>query len=225
MKICFSLYGTEDKYYIGAEKNIVQIQDMLPDWTPVIFVHNKKTNLDRTVKLEAMGASIIDVSDITIGGMDSMHSPMFWRFIPFTEDAPAISRDLDSRFSHREVRYINDWLESKDSLFIIRDHPWHSQVPGGLIGMKNVGSKFSSHMEDFVSKNNAGAYNADQEFLSSFKSLIKNITSFYCGFDDKTNYIPRDDKDFFIGMQVDEFDKPLSPSATVALDFLKELNL
>ena len=225
MKICFSLYGTEDKYYIGAEKNIIQIQDMLPDWTPVIFVHNKKTNFDRVAKLEAMGASIIDVSDITIGGMDSMCSPMFWRFIPFTEDAPAISRDLDSRFSYREVQYINNWLNSKDHLFIIRDHPWHSPVPGGLIGMKNVGSKFSSHMEDFVSKNNAGAYNADQEFLNSFRSSIKNITAFYCGFDDQTNYIARDDKDFFIGMQVDEFDKPLSPSATLALDFLKELNL
>ena len=60
--------------------------------------------------------------------------------------------------------------------------------------------------------------------LSKIRYLNKeNI--FYCGYDDHLNYIPRDDKNFFIGMQIDENDKPLVPSAIQALNYLKDLNL
>lgn len=48
---------------------------------------------------------------------------------------------------------------------------------------------------------------------------------FYCGFNESENYIPRDNKNFFIGMQIDENDNPLEPSAIVALKFLSEMNL
>jgi hypothetical protein len=48
---------------------------------------------------------------------------------------------------------------------------------------------------------------------------------FYCGYDSEENYIHRDNKDFFIGMQIDENDKPLVPSAIQALNYLKDLNL
>ena len=48
---------------------------------------------------------------------------------------------------------------------------------------------------------------------------------FYCGYDRIETYIPRDNKDFFIGMQIDEFDNPTVPSAVKSIEYLNELNL
>ena len=48
---------------------------------------------------------------------------------------------------------------------------------------------------------------------------------FYCGYDSEENYIPRDDKTFFIGMQLDEEDKPTVPSGVQCLNYLNEINL
>ena len=53
---------------------------------------------------------------------------------------------------------------------------------------------------------------------------IDKINIFYCGLDRVDTYIPRNDKNFFIGMQIDENDNPLKPNAEVALSFLAELN-
>jgi hypothetical protein len=57
---------------------------------------------------------------------------------------------------------------------------------------------------------------------------MKDITSEnveYCGFDRPETYIPRINKEFFIGMQLDENDNPTVPSGETCLKFLKELNL
>jgi hypothetical protein len=68
-------------------------------------------------------------------------------------------------------------------------------------------------------------WGADQEILRIYMEQINEENVFYCGYNDRTNYIPRDNKDFFIGMQIDENDKPLIPGATQALNYLKDLNL
>ena len=75
----------------------------------------------------------------------SNQSAYFWRFLSFFEDTPSIVRDLDSRFSLREVNYINNWVTSGRDYFIIRDHPWHSPVPSGLFGIKRKIDFFEIH--------------------------------------------------------------------------------
>jgi hypothetical protein len=37
--VSFSLFGTEPKYYVGAEKNITEIKQLLPDWEVRIYYH------------------------------------------------------------------------------------------------------------------------------------------------------------------------------------------
>ena len=57
---------------------------------------------------------------------------------------------------------------------------------------------------------------------------MKNIDKsnlLYFGFDKPETYIPRNNKEFFIGMQLDENDEPTKPSGVQCLEFLKELNL
>lgn len=49
------------------------------------------------------------------------------------------ARDLDSRFSVREVQSVKDWQGSGKSLHVMRDHPQHNAViMGGLFGMEKT---------------------------------------------------------------------------------------
>lgn len=45
-------------------------------------------------------------------------------------------RDLDSRFSPRELMAVNEWLRSDFGFHAMRDHPEHTtEVLGGMFGM------------------------------------------------------------------------------------------
>jgi hypothetical protein len=222
--ISFTLFGNNLKYYVGAEKNIEINKKLLPDWTNVIYYHKDSILPGYVEKLTNLGAKLIDVSSIIISGKESIQFQYFWRFFSFFEEGISIVRDLDSRFSEREVKYINEWLKSSKNYFIIRDHPWHSQVPSGLFGIKNKDEEFKTHFEDFI-KNSEIRWGSDQDILFQFMERKNKNEVFYCGFDDNENYIPRDNKNFFIGMQIDENEQPLNPSATVALEFLESINL
>lgn len=221
--ISYTLFGTEPKYYIGAEKNIILNKKLLPDWETIIYYHKDRI-LDNTInKLTELGGKMIDVSNVIFSSKDVGDFPYFWRFFAFLEDSISIVRDLDSRVSEREVTYINRWLDSNCTYFIIRDHPWHSPVPSGLFGIKGKIENFETHFRDFVNTSDL-RWGTDQEILQNYIDGIDKSDIFYCGFDKEETYIPRDDKNFFIGMQIDENDEPLKPSAEIALSFLKELN-
>lgn len=222
--VSFSLFGNDPKYYVGAEKNITEIKQLLPDWEVRIYYHEKMILDGKVDYLKQLGAVLIDVKDIVLGDKESIHYPFFWRFLSFLENVPSIARDLDSRFSDREIEYINRWMNSGCDYFIIRDHPWQSPVPAGLFGIKKFIQEFKDHFVNFVNNENLN-WGADQEILRIYMEKTNKENLFYCGYDDKTNYIPRDNKDFFIGMQVDDNDKPTNPSGLKCLQYIKEINL
>jgi hypothetical protein len=222
--ISFTLFGSEPKYYIGAEKNIEINKKLLPDWENIIYFHPEMTKIDSVEKLKTMGATLVDVSNITIGGKNSKEFPFFWRFLAFLDNNITIVRDLDSRTSDREVEYINRWLNGNKDYFIIRDHPWHSPIPAGLYGIKGKKNEFEIHFNLFVNSSEL-KWGTDQDILYDYMKNISRENVEYCGFDVLQTYIPRVNKEFFIGMQLDENDKPTVPSGEVCLNFLKELNL
>jgi len=217
-KISFSLYGGHDKYNVGAIKNFDLCKKYLPDWDVHFFAHTHMTNMELMGKLESEGAIVNVMDGITISGRESTFFPMFWRFFTFFDDVPSISRDLDSRMTLRESEYIRKWEENDKSIFIIRDHPWHSLVPGGLVGMKNIGDEFKLYFENYMINGGTG-YGDDQEMLSNFVTNHGEDDTFKCIFGNE-NYIQRDDKEFFIGIQLNENDEPESP---VAIKYLKEI--
>jgi hypothetical protein len=221
--ISYTLFGTQPKYYIGAEKNIELNKKLLPDWVTVIY-YNEKNILDGWVeKLSSLGAEMRNITDFSFSDKDTIHYPYFWRFFSFLNDGISIVRDLDSRVSDREVEYINRWLNSECDYFIIRDHPWHSPVPSGLFGIKSKIQEFEDHFINFINTSDL-RWGTDQEILHQYMENIDENNIFYCGLDRVDTYIPRNDKNFFIGMQIDENDNPLKPNAEVALSFLAELN-
>jgi hypothetical protein len=223
-KISFSLFGNDLKYYIGAEKNIIINKKLLPDWVTVIYYHPQNMLNDYVEKLTSLGATMIDVSDIKLGNKESIHFPFFWRFLSFLDDGLSIVRDLDSRVSDREVQYIKQWEISGKDYFIIRDHPWHAPVPSGLFGINKKIKSFEEHFINFVNTDDL-RWGSDQEILRIYMENISKENVFYCGYDIQTNYIPRDDKNFFIGMQMNENDEPTVPSGVQCLNYINEINL
>lgn len=222
--VSFTLFGNEPKYYIGAEKNVEVNKTLLPDWETVIYYHPEMTKIENVEKLISMGATLIDTSNIIIGNKGPKEFPYFWRFLSFLENNITLVRDLDSRVSDREVEYINRWMETGKDYFIIRDHPWHSPVPSGLFGIKGKKNQFENHFHSYVSNSDL-RWGTDQDILYEYMNNVSPENIEYCGFDKPETYIPRINKEFFIGMQLDENDNPTIPSGENCLNFLKELNL
>lgn len=222
--ISFTLFGNDIKYYIGAEKNIELTKILLPDWEIVIYYHHEMIKINYIEKFISMGVKVVDVSNITIGEKNSKEFPFFWRFLSFLNNDITIVRDLDSRFSDREIEYINRWLNNDKDYFIIRDHPWHSPVPSGLFGIKGFKLEFEEHFHSFITNSDL-RWGADQDILHEYMKDIPLDNVEYCGFDKIETYIPRNNKNFFIGMQLDENDKATIPSGELCLKYLKEINL
>lgn len=222
--ISYSLFGNDLKYYVGAERNIVINKRLLPDWETVIFYNPLSFRNEYLDKLLDLGAIMIDVSNITLGNRMSIEFPYFWRFIAFTYDSMVLSRDLDSRLSQREVDYIRKWENSSEDYFVIRDHPWHSPYPSGLFGIRKKIEDFETHLNNYISSTDL-VWGTDQDILEKYMVNVPKENMLYFGYDKIETYIPRDNENFFIGMQLDEFDKPTRPSGEKCLEFLSELNL
>ena len=224
--IAFTLFNWNPKYYVGAEKNIQQAKEMLPDWEVRIYYHEDMILEGAVEKLSNLGATLINVKDMVVTVNYSVHDyPYFWRFFAFFENTRTIVRDLDSRLSNREVTYINKWIESNKDYFIIRDHPWHSAVPSGLYGIRTQINSFKDHFINFIDNRDIIKWGDDQEILEMYMKDIDKDNIYYCGYDIQDNYIPRDDKNFFIGLQLDENDNPIEPNGSHAIRYLNEVNL
>jgi hypothetical protein len=223
--VAFSLFGYNLKYYVGAEKNIQQIKEMLPDWEVKIYYHDESIIKDNIQKLIDLGGTLVNVNGMDICNKPLLEYPYFWRFFSFFDNTRTIVRDLDSRFSQREVQYINNWIKFDKDYFIIRDHPWHSSVPSGLYGIKKQINTFKDHFVNYINNKDIIKWGDDQEILDLYMKNINKEDIYYCGYDIQDNYIPRDDKNFFIGLQLDENDQPIEPTGTHSIRYLNEINL
>lgn len=132
--ICFSIYGDNPKYTVGALKNIPLANKYYPDWKLRFYVDNTvpKHIIDE-IKTHN-DCEIIDMTNSNIPGM-------YWRFLGMDDNNIDIFivRDTDSRINERESQAVNDWLLRDDKLLHnIRDHPHHKfKIMGGLWGFKN----------------------------------------------------------------------------------------
>ena len=91
--------------------------------------------------------------------------------------------------------------------------------------LREVGDlKFLYSFNNFISSSDL-RWGTDQEILHEYMSKISNNDVFYCGYDKPETYIHRDNKDFFIGIQLDEYDNPTKPSGEQCLQYLNDLNL
>jgi hypothetical protein len=158
--ISFSLWGSSERYTLGALRNIDLASELYPDWTCRFY-------LGKSVPTEVITSLVErDNTEIFIMNETGDWSGMFWRFYPASESDVdvMISRDTDSRLTLRERDAVDEWLASKQKFHIMRDHPYHGvPILGGMWGAKRGALP---HMKKMIHEYSKGEFwQVDQDFL------------------------------------------------------------
>lgn len=160
--ISFSIYGENEKYLIGLLKNIILAKKFYPEWVVYIYYNNTVPKKYVEEYSSHLNVELYDMTNETLPGM-------LWRFFPNKGVDLFISRDADSRISLREVDAVNEWVESKKILHIMRDHPHHNYpILGGMWGIRlNSGIKIQDMVYDYFKdeKNDLFIKMKDMDFL------------------------------------------------------------
>jgi hypothetical protein len=132
--ITYSLWGDNKVYTYGIIENVLDAKKFYEGW--IVRVHYNDTVPQNIVDwLKEQN----NVEVIHHPGTKTKASNTLWRLEDlFIKDATVLSRDADSRFSEREIKLVNEWLESNKDFHIIRDHK-HHMVPilAGTFGCRN----------------------------------------------------------------------------------------
>tara|TARA_R110002012_G_scaffold163730_1_gene326129 strand:+ start:1533 stop:2198 length:666 start_codon:yes stop_codon:yes gene_type:complete len=205
--ICFSLWGENPIYTIGAIKNAELALELFPDWICRFYI-GKSTPQDIIDKLNNFSNTENIIMD-----EEGNWEGMFWRFLPASETDVQImlSRDCDSRLSQREKSAIDEWLNSDKDFHIMRDHPYHqTAILGGMWGARNSVIK---DISKWINEHSKGDYwQVDQEFLRDVVyPKIKDNSFTHDEFFVKYNFPTKRENLFFIGQAFDENDKALHP--------------
>ena len=158
--ICYSLWGDNPRYTEGAIRNAELAKVVYPDWICRFYVGN-------CVPIDIMNRlTAFDNVEIVEMGVVGDWTGMFWRFTAASDKDVSImlSRDTDSRLTLREKYSVDEWLNSKFSFHIMRDHPYHStEILGGMWGVKgDILDGISNLITDYVK---GDFWQVDQNFL------------------------------------------------------------
>lgn len=157
--VSFALWGTNKVYNDGLIENVNLVKELLPGFKVVVYCTPEVTILQRDLK---------DVDVRVIRDHPPDFSFIKWRYEPMFDGGIDIClvRDSDSRITKREVRFINEWLESGLPFHIMRDSPSHrSKIMGGMFGVRGG---FVKHLRDpfreYIGRNKK--YGIDEEALA-----------------------------------------------------------
>jgi len=209
--IGFSFYGNIDSdyskkkgYFEGIVGNLELMPKFYPGWTMRLYYDlDKKDPVLKDLCDLACRDSNIDICDAKhLPGTPFVDASkvfaMNWRFFPTLDPQVDVflSRDLDSRFSFREVAAVNEWLNTKSkAIHAMRDNPAHRI---GLLGAswgtdltkdngrgrwKKTWEKMFQDPETFADRSSKGP---DQEILQEYvwrtwgkRSSVQH-DSFFC---------------------------------------------
>jgi len=158
--VSFSLWGADPKYTIGALRNIVCCDELLPDFECWFYVHEPSVPLEIIDMLKRAPKTRVILRS------ESISKARMWRFEAIDDPDVEImlSRDTDSRITAREKNAIDAWLASGKTFHIMRDHPYHSdRVMAGMFGTRKTSFTWKDRIDMFNNGNNT--YNYDQIFL------------------------------------------------------------
>jgi len=199
--ICYSLWGDDPKYNVGAIRNAEQIKDVYPGWV-ARFYCGQSVPHDTIEKLSDLNAEVIMMD--AYGDWDGM----FWRFFAIADSDVEImlSRDTDSRLTLREKSAVDEWLRSDKLFHIMRDHPEHNaQIMGGMWGARKPILQDMTHLINKHKRVGDINWQVDQIFLRDIiYPRIINTALVHDEFFDNCPYpTPRIDLEF-IGQVFDE---------------------
>ena len=208
--VSYSLWGDNELYNVGMVKNAQQVPEIYPNWQMVVY-HDNSVPKETLHILEDLNVKLFNVDGHTHG--------MFWRF--FASDLPdceyVIFRDGDSRLSIREKMAVDEWIESRKTIHVMRDHPAH-QIPygnntlgilGGMWGIKGNTIPMKESIENF-SKNKTMGYGIDQTFLKTIYNVFQDDRCTHDDFFEKKPFPISRKNGRFIGERMDINDNPVT---------------
>ena len=205
--ICFSLWGDNPVYTIGALKNAELAKEYYPDWICRYYI-GSSTPKDIIEQLK-----VFDNTEVVEMEESGDWTGMFWRFYAASEpDVYAmISRDTDSRLNKREALAVKQWLDSNKDFHIMRDHPYHAtEILGGMWGVKDYALLGMKKMINEYVKGDF--WQVDQNFLKEkIYPLVKDSSFLHDEFFDNSPFPTKRKTGEFIGQAFDENDKRLHP--------------
>lgn len=226
--ISYCLFGDDPMYHVGAIRNAEDAKWAYPGWEVRVYSALEEKS-DTNNKLKYLGATVRHIEY-------SKHGPFTTklnRLRVIYEDFDVgyfMMRDVDSRFTHREIAAVHEWLNSADSFHVMRDHPSHKRIMmAGMWGGRK-GMLRDTH-ELFLKELDSGRCDelkTDQQFLADV--IWPRIKNDVIQHDSCTRYnnkesipYPTGIGDFrFIGEQIDENDKPKHHESWKArYDFIK----
>lgn len=157
--ICFSLWGNNPKYTIGAIRNAELVKSIYPGWIARFYCGT-------SVPQEIISKLLKLNSEVRIMNTPGDWSGMFWRFEAIAEPDVEVmlSRDTDSRLSLREAMAVKQWLLSGKLFHVMRDHPEHNtEILGGMWGARKPILQDIKHLLDGYKKGDF--WQVDQNFL------------------------------------------------------------
>ena len=166
--ISFSLYGWDYKYFAGAICNAELAKIIYPDWICRFYCGETVPEQIINQLKEFENVEVVHMLENT------KYSYMMWRFLPIDDNDVEVmlSRDADSRLSHREKSCVDEFLKSDKLFHSIQDHGLHDNVMGGMWGMKK---NDRINMTELVENWTGGLeYFSDQWFM---RNTIKPIFS------------------------------------------------
>ena len=174
--ICYSLWGSDPKYTIGAIRNAEQIKDIYPVWVARFYCGTSVPS-GITEQLAKLDAEIIMMDE------PGNWSGMFWRFsaIADPEVDVMLSRDTDSRLTSREKAAVDEWLAGDKLFHIMRDHPWHNtQILGGMWGARKPILQDINYLMATYQKGDF--WQVDQNFLKEV--IVPRVAYSFCVHDE-----------------------------------------
>jgi hypothetical protein len=160
--LAFSLYGSNERYTMGAIANSILYKKVYPGWSMRVYYDNS-VPLDVIKHLNANGVVLVNMSS------SPLRVKTTWRFAVASDKTVArfCSRDTDSRLSLREKAAVDAWIVSNKKFHVMRDHPSHSREHAMLAGMWcATGDALPDMVERLQSRNLTDYFFQDQDFLS-----------------------------------------------------------
>lgn len=160
--ISFCLYGELDFYCLGLIENIDLINKKYNDWKIYVYYGNIPEKILNILK-NKQNTYLFECKH-----NEYNWEGMFWRFLPIeSKDIDIfLSRDVDSRITEREMKFVNEWINSKKLFHIIRDNPAHGiEILGGTFGIKVKEFNKISNLKkiDYYKENFYKRFNKNQD--------------------------------------------------------------